>query len=73
MSWWLGLPRGSMKSMYVSATDRQGIASIDAKPGCDLSGAHNGSLARSAGVIRLAKVSSGRRVATVLSRMTFSR
>ena len=57
--------------MYPSGTDRQGVASNEANAGCDLSGAHSGSLASSAGVIQLGKASRGRRVATVLSRSPF--
>jgi hypothetical protein len=39
--------------MYLSGTDRQGVATSDAKAGWVLSGAHSGSLLSSAGVIQL--------------------
>ena len=63
----------SIGAMYQSATDRQGVASSDWNAECDLSGAHSGSVASSAGVIQLGNVSRGRKVATLLSRSPFNR
>lgn len=60
--------------MYPSGSDRQGVGAVrDVNPGWVRSGAHNGSLVSSAGVIQLGNVSGGRSVATALSRSPLSR